>query len=260
MSRGSHNKENLAPHSENLKLQDENLKLQDENLELQGANVKLQDYNGTSLSFSNLGQVDQYVLNMGVEVEESSKCLRAAIYQGHVKVTGLSSDLGLVIHRDVGPCGHIIVATLGDLFLQPDYAGQSYENNSDTATVVCKETCYGDEACWGRVYVTSLCVGGPRFDSGKSHNHCTVCPGFGQCIGDYTTIHCKDCDEHSFGFRCDCKGSDSDASFDGELYQYNKKLYQSLMPHLCLCRGCGDHYMSGPGGTGPGCDCDDSDE
>ena len=41
--------------------------------------------------------------------------------------------------------------------------------------------CPGEEC--GGVYVTRICQGDPTFDSGKFHNHCTECPGFGTCIG-----------------------------------------------------------------------------
>ena len=56
------------------------------------------------------------------------------------------------------------------------------------------------------VYVTRMCQGDFHFDSGKSHNHCDECPGFGKCIGDYREAHCKGCNSHYFaggqGFPC----------------------------------------------------------
>ena len=38
--------------------------------------------------------------------------------------------------------------------------------------------------------MTNMCEGEPRFDSGKFHNHCVECPGFGMCIYDYREAHC----------------------------------------------------------------------
>ena len=62
----------------------------------------------------------------------------------------------------------------------------------------------------GRTYVTRVCEGRPHFDSGKFHNHCTECPGFGICIGDYREAHCDECGKHYFaglqGFPCPCQG------------------------------------------------------
>jgi len=62
------------------------------------------------------------------------------------------------------------------------------------------------------MYVTGICSGRPNFDSGKFHNHCTRCPDFGQCIGDYREAHCGRCGGHYFaglsGFKCPCRGGD----------------------------------------------------
>ena len=30
------------------------------------------------------------------------------------------------------------------------------------------------------------------------HNHCTLCPGFGRCLGDHRRTHCKSCNHHYF--------------------------------------------------------------
>ena len=46
--------------------------------------------------------------------------------------------------------------------------------------------------------MTRMCSGKPSFDSGKFHNHCTECKGFGQCIGDYREAHCNKCNKHWF--------------------------------------------------------------
>lgn len=56
-----------------------------------------------------------------------------------------------------------------------------------------------------------MCQGKARLESGKFHNHCTECPDFGVCIGDYRVCHCGICGHHYFtggsGFPCNkCGG------------------------------------------------------
>merc|ERR1711939_846059 len=87
---------------------------------------------------------------------------------------------------------------------QKDYAGLDYEDGGQDAAVQCGDDC-------GGLYITQICSGSPRFDSGKFHNHCTQCPGFGECLGDYREAHCDNCGGHWFsgmsGFPCDhCGG------------------------------------------------------
>jgi len=149
-------------------------------------------------------EVDRMLEAMGVNPKNASLCTKAAIMKGHIKITGEAGDLEQAVVEEEGECGHMIIATLGDLLKQPDYAGLDYEDGCENATVTCKECDYG------RTYVTSICEGKPSFDSGKFHNHCRQCPGFGQCIGDYREAHCSRCGKHYFrgltGFSCDnCK-------------------------------------------------------
>lgn len=73
----------------------------------------------------------------------------------------------------------------------------------------------------GYRYVTRLCSEERDWELviGKFHNHCEQCPGFGVCIGDYRNAHCGHCGDHYFsglsGFRCDCRGRQSDRDFFG---------------------------------------------
>jgi len=149
--------------------------------------------------------VDRMLEALGVNPKTASLCTKAAIMKGHIKITGEAGDLEQSVFEQEGECGHMIIATLGDLLNQPDYAGLDYEDGCENATVTCKEC---DE---GRTYVTSVCEGNPSFDSGKFHNHCGECPGFGQCIGDYREAHCNRCGKHYFQgminvYKCDnCK-------------------------------------------------------
>lgn len=87
------------------------------------------------------------------------------------------------------------------MLYQSTYGGD-YEDGGEGGAVQCEDCC--------GMYVTGLCSSRPDFDSGKSHNHCTRCPDFGQCIGDYREAHCGRCGEHYFaglqGFKCPCRG------------------------------------------------------
>ena len=140
-------------------------------------------------------QVDRMLGQLGVNLEDASLCVKAAIMKGHIRITGEAGDLEVVVHSEEGECGHLIRATLGDLLKQPDYAGLDYGDGLQDATVICQE-----EGCEeGRTYVTGICEGRPRFDCGKFHNHCTECPGFGQCIHDYRNAHC---DRSVVGYCC----------------------------------------------------------
>ena len=52
--------------------------------------------------------------------------------------------------------------------------------------------------CGHGMYLSGLCKGEAYLDDGKSHNHCTRCPDFGVCIGDYREAHCSSCGDHYF--------------------------------------------------------------
>ena len=132
-------------------------------------------------------EVDRMLGQMGVDLKYASRCVKAAIMKGHIQISGEAGDLEQVVVEQEGECGHLMKATLGDLLKQPDYAGLDYEDGLQDATVICQE-----EGCEeGRTYVTGMCEGNPSFDCGKFHNHCTECPGFGQCIHDYREAHCE---------------------------------------------------------------------
>jgi hypothetical protein len=68
--------------------------------------------------------------------------------------------------------------------------------------------CMENDECCG-MYLTGICEGRFELDSGKLHDHCTQCPGFGKCIGDYREAHCNSCGSKHYiqglsGFACDC--------------------------------------------------------
>jgi len=144
----------------------------------------------------------------GGKTERISKCVRAAIQKGHIELKGEDKEeLNQVIFQCTfeDGCGHSKDVKLCDVLYQPDYAGTDYEDGLQDATVICEEPgC--DE---GRMYLTRICTGNPSPDSGKFHNHCEKCPGFGVCIGDYREAHCNRCKKHYFrGFikktNCPC--------------------------------------------------------
>src|SRR5690606_23189294 len=112
----------------------------------------------------------------------------------------------IVLEAKCQSCSEPCRVTVKDILYQPDYAGLDYEEGSEGAPFKCPK-------CESHSYVTNICAGRAHFDSGKFHNHCTECPGFGQCIGDYREAHCSGCGKHYFqglsGFSCpNCGGSD----------------------------------------------------
>ena len=107
-----------------------------------------------------------------------NRCLLAGIQNGHVKLC-TEGGLKQVLHEgSCHGCSARVVCTLEDALDQPCYGGDDYEDGSQEGAVIC-------ESCEEGNYITDLCCGKPSFDSGKFHNHCTDCPGFGTCIGDY---------------------------------------------------------------------------
>lgn len=149
-------------------------------------------------------EVDRRLEALGVSAGSASKCTKAAILKGIIEIKGEDpQELEQVICSEQSDeCGHVMKATVGDLLKQPDYAGLDYEDGLQEATV----TCGVDDCEEGRTYVTGICKGEFRFDSGKFHNHCMECPGFGVCIYDYREAHCDGCGKHYFagnqGFPC----------------------------------------------------------
>ena len=96
---------------------------------------------GRGKTSSQLGcaDVDKMLDALGVNPKTASLCTKAAIMKGHIKITGGEGDLDQVVVEQEGECGHVIVAALGDLLQQPDYAGLDYEDGCENATVICKE-------------------------------------------------------------------------------------------------------------------------
>ena len=133
--------------------------------------------------------------------ESASSCVKRSIQRGFLSLDG---GLTKVIYQgQCENCGEDVSCTLEDLLGQPDYAGLDYEDGGQNGAVQCEGSCDG-------MYLTGVCEGKLELDSGKFHNHCTECPGFGKCLGDYREAHCHDCGKHYFaglsGFPCQCRG------------------------------------------------------
>ena len=156
-------------------------------------------------------EVDRALEALGVNPKNANLCTKAAIMRGHIKIRGQAGDLEQEIIKEKGECGHMIIATLGDLLKQADYV-----EGCANASVTCKE-CNYERTC-----VATVCEGNFSFGSGKVHYHCRQCPGFGQCNGDHRDAHCSSCGgigcgKHYFrgmtGFSCDnCNKSRSQQS------------------------------------------------
>jgi len=164
-------------------------------------------------------EINEMLISMGIEDPlQTSKCVRAAIMKGHIKITGNPEEMEMIIcEGECENCSLLMKAKLKDLLKQPDYAGLDYEDGCENATVRCE----GPE-CGSGLYVTNICTGNPRFDSGKFHNHCGLCPGFGVCLNDYRMGHCTGCNTNQwFGFACptecsNCGKGDGDSDSNNE--------------------------------------------
>eukprot|EP01083_Nonionella_stella_P026503 72993_1 len=170
----------------------------------------------SSLRGASEKEVHKRLSELGVKNPENvSDCLKRSIQAGFVwlddRNDGVSPlDRILTTVTCIWNCSEKIDVTVRDVLHQPNYGGD-YEDGSEGASVQCE----GEEC--GGIYITGMCVGDFDGNDGKSHNHCTECPGFGTCIGDYREAHCEKCGNHYFrglsGLPCqdcgDSEGSDA---------------------------------------------------
>jgi len=158
-----------------------------------------------------LKTVDKLLENLKVKnVGRVSRCLKGAIGKGFINMD-VDDPLDQVIYQSTCPnCSNkdIITVTVRQLLYQDDFPGLDYEEGGQGASIKCKN-------CDNGIYVTSLCEGAFQFDSGKFHNHCKTCKGFGKCIHDYRNTHCDNCGKHYFaglqGLPCDCQRGDDES-------------------------------------------------
>ena len=167
-------------------------------------------------------RMNELLALLGVtDVERVSKCLKAAILKGYVRLEDPKCDpegkWGLdqpLVDGKCHTCGKKITCHVRDVLYQPDYAGLDYGNGGCSATFRCVRSV--EQHCDG-IYITEMCTGKPSFDSGKSHNHCPQHRKYGYCIGDYRESHCEVCGNHYFAgltglpcYHCDATSTDGE--------------------------------------------------
>jgi len=165
--------------------------------------------------FLSCQEVNRRLVALGVEGKSVSKCVRAAIQRGYIKLKGEDrEELNQVIFTDkfdpAFQCGHKVNVKLKNVLYQPDYVGNDNGLPKHT-TINCQhQKCMKGGKYYeynfdtkefpknGRMYLIGMCKGEAHFEVGKGHNHCTKCPGFGSCVYDYRSVHCPDCGRHYF--------------------------------------------------------------
>ena len=171
----------------------------------------------TCEQFESCDAVHAFLRRCGVARPEAvNACLKAGLRNGRVVVPSellapaadASAYLDVVLLEDgCMACGRLLRCTVRDALRQAAL-GADYEAGGDGAAIRCGAA--DDDCACGGNYITGLCYGRPRFDSGKGHNHCLACPEFGRCIGDYREAHCRRCGNHFYcgplGGRCPCRG------------------------------------------------------
>eukprot|EP00485_Elphidium_margaritaceum_P000913 CAMPEP_0202692966 /NCGR_PEP_ID=MMETSP1385-20130828/7207_1 /ASSEMBLY_ACC=CAM_ASM_000861 /TAXON_ID=933848 /ORGANISM="Elphidium margaritaceum" /LENGTH=285 /DNA_ID=CAMNT_0049348579 /DNA_START=21 /DNA_END=878 /DNA_ORIENTATION=+ len=164
--------------------------------------------NGTSSSKKtskrrSVKMVHDMLRDAGVEDPESvNPCLKKGIQKGFFTIDADGGLDQIIFRGGCLCCSKKYDVSIRDVLYQSVYGGNDYEDGGEGGAIQCEDCC--------GLYVTRLCEGRPGFDCGKFHNHCTECPGFGQCIGDYREAHCERCNKHYFqglsGFACEnCK-------------------------------------------------------
>lgn len=145
-------------------------------------------------------QVHNLLKKLGISEPESvCACLKEGIRKFFINLLPPEEDPegehGLdqvIVSNTCLVCGEYkIKATIRDVLNQGD-VGDDYEEGAPDSKIRCPS----DDCC--RYYVSNMCTGTPKLDAGKFYNHCTMCPCFGRCIGDYREVHCPDCKKHYF--------------------------------------------------------------
>ena len=154
-------------------------------------------------------QVHTMLRNAGIEdPEKLNKCLKKGIQRGFFVIDGPDSLDKVILRGQRVTCKRNFEVMIRDVLYQQSRAWD-YDRKNNGGAVRCD---CGHEECWN-LYVTRLCEGYASLSSGKTHNHCEECPGFGKCIGDIRAKHCSECGKHwmkglILQFPCAC-GSNS---------------------------------------------------
>ena len=149
--------------------------------------------------------------------DHKGNCFLAALSFGFMKIdpTNGKKELNKVMHEEKCPnCRRTTLkATVKSLLNQPDCGGMYYAYAGEGGAAYCS-------SCQCRYYLTNACEQDPAFEpsGGKFHNHCTSCPGLGQCIGDYRETHCDACGGHYHRNPQGCYNPNCDV---GKLYDPN---------------------------------------
>eukprot|EP01084_Bolivina_argentea_P181025 312695_1 len=159
-------------------------------------------------------QVDEILLKLdgNIGIKKVSKCLKRGIAFGVVVIDENKGLDTILIDGNCMYCERQLSCSIRDVLYQPDYAGYDYCECENGAAVCDGDGCY-------RSYVTGMCNGNIKFDSGKFHNHCKQCPDMGKCIYDYRNTHCYGCGDHYFcgssgRFGChNCDKNSNDVDF-----------------------------------------------
>lgn len=142
---------------------------------------------------------------LGIDPERVSICVKAAMAKGHIIFNGEATDLERFVIEDEYD-DHYFKVFVKDVLYMKDL-GMDFGDGAINSPIVCTCCKTEDNKTPQHVYLTHLCTGTPFFDIGRQNNHCTECPAFGKCLGDYRESHCLDCNKHWFegnsGFPCD---------------------------------------------------------
>ena len=136
---------------------------------------------------SEMAAVDKLFRDAGEDPTKINKCLKAGVLNGHVPLTEEGTiDLDQVLLKSgCNCCSKELTCTIREALHQIEYGGNEYEDGGESAAIQCRDE--DEEGCGGN-FITGLCNGQFSFDCGKFHNHCTKCPNFGHCLGDYRAM------------------------------------------------------------------------
>eukprot|EP01006_Ploeotia_vitrea_P009271 TRINITY_DN21791_c0_g1_i1.p1 TRINITY_DN21791_c0_g1~~TRINITY_DN21791_c0_g1_i1.p1 ORF type:complete len:382 (-),score=-20.58 TRINITY_DN21791_c0_g1_i1:84-1082(-) len=129
-------------------------------------------------------EVAAMLRTLKIDPDTCNSCLRVAIQRGYIDLKGgVNTEVATVWCAN---CQISWPVTVQDLIHQPNVGTEYIAGTTLDRLPRCPEMgCH-----W---YVTGLCQGRPRAVSGIYHNHCTDCPGLGECVYDYKLTFCKTC-------------------------------------------------------------------
>jgi len=160
---------------------------------------------------------------------ERGNCFLAALARNISRINPKKgkAELKRICFRGKCPeCESELTATVQDLLEQEDY-GCDYEMGSEGGALKCTNCCVKcqgyskakmkkckhDPDGFQGWYVTGMCHGEFGMNCGKFVNHCTECPGLGDCVDD--KCHCNKCGKHCYG---GCGGWDHLDEAKGEFF------------------------------------------